>query len=240
MTTLVRKDRIVDALAQEFAAIDELLSGLDEAQWTAPSPCPGWDVRANVAHIIGTESMLAGIPNPDVAVDRDALPHVRNDIGAFNEAWVVALADVPTDELLERFRAITASRLEALRAMEITEVGFRSWFDNAREGIFRSSADGRLLRANRALARLNGYDTPEELIAAVRDISAEWYVDPQRRAEYLALIERDGEVVAFESEIWRHRTRERIWVSENSRAVRDLDGSILYLEGTVVEIRTDD
>jgi PAS domain S-box-containing protein len=126
--------------------------------------------------------------------------------------------------------------VEALRAMEITEVGFRSWFDNAREGIFRSSADGRLLRANRALARLNGYDTPEELIAAVRDIAAEWYVDPQRRAEYLALIERDGEVVAFESEIWRHRTRERIWVSENSRAVRDLDGSILYLEGTVVEI----
>jgi uncharacterized protein (TIGR03083 family) len=75
-------------------------------------------VRANVAHVIGTESMLAGMPNPDVTVDRESLPHVRNDIGAFNEVWVAALAEVPTEELLERYRAVTSSRIDALRAMD--------------------------------------------------------------------------------------------------------------------------
>ncbi|MCU1375066.1 MAG: hypothetical protein JWO68_2352 [Actinomycetia bacterium] len=118
MTTLLPKDRIVDALAGEFAALDGLLSDLDDGDWKAPSPCPGWDVRANVAHIIGTESMLAGVPNPDVTVDRNALPHVRNDIGGFNEVWVQALADTPPSELLERFRTITAARLDALRSMD--------------------------------------------------------------------------------------------------------------------------
>ncbi|MCU1379409.1 MAG: hypothetical protein JWN29_2392 [Acidimicrobiales bacterium] len=116
--TLVPKDLIIDALSGEFAALDVLLSDVDDAGWKAPSPCPGWDVRAVVAHIIGTESMLAGAPTPDITIDRDAAPHVRNDIGAFNEAWVAALAELPTSELLERFRAITATRLDALRSMD--------------------------------------------------------------------------------------------------------------------------
>jgi uncharacterized protein (TIGR03083 family) len=118
VTTLVPKERIIDALAGEFAAIDGLLSDLDDADWRAPSPCPGWDVRAVVAHLIGTESMLAGVPSPDVTIDRDASPHVRNDIGGFNEAWVVAFADASPSELQARFRAITATRLEALRSMD--------------------------------------------------------------------------------------------------------------------------
>ena len=127
MTTLVPKDRVVQALRDEFAALDSLLSGLEEKEWSAPTPLPGWDVQANVAHIIGTESMLAGIPNPDVVVDREALPHVRNDIGAFNEQWVVALADLPPNEVLERFRSITSSRLEALDAMDQAKWDEEGW-----------------------------------------------------------------------------------------------------------------
>ena len=117
MTTLLPKDRIVDALAEEFAAIDAFLSGLDDADWSKPSPCPGWDVRANVAHIIGTESMLLGIESPSVDVDRASAPHVLNDIGGFNEVWVVALASTPADELLAQYRSLVERRLEALRAM---------------------------------------------------------------------------------------------------------------------------
>jgi uncharacterized protein (TIGR03083 family) len=117
VTTLVPKDRIVQALRDEFAALDQLLSSLDEKEWSAPTPLPGWDVQANVAHVIGTESMLAGIPNPDVHVDREARPHVRNDIGAFNEQWVVALADTAPAEVLEQYRQITGQRLGELDAL---------------------------------------------------------------------------------------------------------------------------
>lgn len=103
-------------------------------------------------------------------------------------------------------------------------------------GAYRSSIEGRQLRANAALVRLNGYDSEAELLAAVNDIAREWYVDPQRRAEFQRLMQRDGAVVDFVSEIYRHRTRERIWIRENAHLVRAADGSALYYEGTVEDI----
>jgi uncharacterized protein (TIGR03083 family) len=115
---LIPKDRTVAALAEVWASIEELLGTLDLDQWSSPSPLAGWDVQANVAHMIGTESMLAGEPNPEVEVDRSENPHVRNDIGAFNEIWVQYLADKEPTEVLERFRDVTRRRIHALRAME--------------------------------------------------------------------------------------------------------------------------
>ncbi len=103
-------------------------------------------------------------------------------------------------------------------------------------GAYRSSAEGRQLRANAALVRLNGYDTEAELLAAVNDIAQEWYVDPRQRRRFRDLIERNGQVVDFCSEIYRHKTRERIWIRENAHAVRDEGGALLYFEGTVEDV----
>lgn len=117
MTTHVPQERTIEALAQELAALDALLTDLPDEDWSRPTPCPGWDVRANVAHIVGTEWMLAGRPAPDVPVDRADRPHVRNDIGAFNEAWVIDHAGTDPEDLRAMLREITATRLAALRAM---------------------------------------------------------------------------------------------------------------------------
>ena len=103
-------------------------------------------------------------------------------------------------------------------------------------GVYRSSPDGRQVYANPALARLNGYDTAEQLVAAATDIGNLWYVDPRRRAEFVAVLERDGRVMAFESEVRRYKTRERIWVREHAHVVRDGHGRALYFEGTVEDI----
>ncbi len=121
MSTSVPQGRTVEALAEELAVLDTLLADLPADDWDRPTPCPGWDVRANVAHIIGTEWMMAGRPAPEVPVDRDALPHVRNDIGAFNEAWVLAHAGTDPAELLAMLREIVPGRLAALRAMSPEE-----------------------------------------------------------------------------------------------------------------------
>ncbi len=109
--------------------------------------------------------------------------------------------------------------------------------DNLSEGIYRSAPDGRQMKANAALVRLNGYDSEAEMLAGVRDIAREWYVQPQRRAEFTELLETQGRVVDFVSEIYRHKTRERIWVTESARLVRDkATGRALYYEGSVREI----
>jgi uncharacterized protein (TIGR03083 family) len=117
VTTYVDQDAVTQALGDEFAAIHELLTELDDAEWADPTPCPGWDVRAQVAHIIGTESMLTGIDVPTVEADVSGLDHVRNDIGAFNERWVAALADASPLDMLDRYRPLVASRLAVLADM---------------------------------------------------------------------------------------------------------------------------
>jgi PAS domain S-box-containing protein len=124
----------------------------------------------------------------------------------------------------------------ARQALIEAERDYRSIFDNAIDGIYRSSPDGRQLRANPALVRLNGYASEAEMLSSVNDIATEWYVEPGRRAEFMRTLEEQGRVENFVSEIYRHKTRERIWVSENARLVRDARGRPLFYEGTVRDI----
>ena len=121
MASVISKDRTVEALREVWVSLDDLLSGLTDEDWSKPSPLPGWDVTANVAHIVGTEAMLRGEPAPDVEIDRGALPHVTNDIGAFNEQWIESMRDMPPAEVLDRFRSVTAARLDELEAMSQEE-----------------------------------------------------------------------------------------------------------------------
>ena len=125
--TRVSQEVVTGALAEEFTAIDELLSSLPRSDWDVPTACPGWDVKANAAHIIGTEAMLLGEPTPEVSADVAALPHVRNDIGGFNEAWVLHLGGATPEEILAAYRPRIAARLEALAAItpeQWSTVGF--------------------------------------------------------------------------------------------------------------------
>ena len=113
---------------------------------------------------------------------------------------------------------------------------FSSLFEFLPIGAYRSSPSGRQLRANPALVRLNGFGSEAEQLAAVDDFGVDWYVEPGRRTEFQTRLKRDGQVRGFESEVYRYRSRERIWVSENAHVVRDPDGAVLYYEGTVEEI----
>lgn len=121
------------------------------------------------------------------------------------------------------------------RQTRAAEQEYRDLFQNAVVGIYRSLPDGKMLRANPALVRFNGYETEDELITAVNDISEEWYVKPGRREEWLRLMREHGRVTDFVSEVYRHKTRERVWISENSWTVYDANGNTVCFEGTLVE-----
>ena len=116
MPTTLPKEPVVAGLRDVWTDLDELLAGLDDAEWATPTCLPGWDVQAVVAHVIGTEAMLLGESAPVVDIDADVRTHVRNDIARFNEAWVIALADEPPAAVLALFRDHVARRLEALDA----------------------------------------------------------------------------------------------------------------------------
>lgn len=115
--TLIDREPLTAALFEEWDIIDGLLAGLTDAQWTAPTPLPGWTVHDIVSHLIGVESMLAGIEPPTAADEVPDSAHVHNAIGAFNERWVTGLRSHTHAEVLTGFRDITRARREALSAM---------------------------------------------------------------------------------------------------------------------------
>lgn len=120
-------------------------------------------------------------------------------------------------------------------ALREAERRYHALFDNAIEGIFRTTADGRYLDANPALANLYGFDSPQELIGSLHDIGRQLYVDPQRRDEFMRIIKGRGSVTGFESQVYR-KNGDVIWISENARAVLAEDGAPVGYEGTVEDI----
>ncbi|HEY1719788.1 MAG TPA: EAL domain-containing protein [Magnetospirillaceae bacterium] len=112
---------------------------------------------------------------------------------------------------------------------------YRSLFEHAIEGMYRTTPDGGFLRANTALARIYGYTTPEDLIADLTDIARQVYVEVADRDRFKQTITKDGEIRDFEARVYR-KDGSIIWITENARAVRDERGKTLYYEGTVEDI----
>ncbi len=152
--------------------------------------------------------------------------------------WFCLICDLSVCwyDRLQRAEFNTRRELEsAYQKLEAAEAKYRSIFENAGEGIFQSTPDGRYITANPALARIYGCDSPEEVTAKFTDIGRELYVDPTRRTEFVRSIEQSGRVSDFESQIYRF-DGSIVWISEKARAVRDANGTLLYYEGLIEDI----
>ncbi len=112
---------------------------------------------------------------------------------------------------------------------------YRSLFENAPQGIFQTAPNGHYLNVNSALARIYGYDSPAEVVAALTDIGRQLYVKRGRRQEFVRLLQATDVVANFESEVYR-KDGTVIWIVENARAVRDATGAVIYYEGFVDDI----
>ncbi|MFN8053492.1 MAG: maleylpyruvate isomerase family mycothiol-dependent enzyme [Acidimicrobiales bacterium] len=119
------KNQLIDALRDVWTSIATLGHDLTPVEWATPSRLPGWTVQDLVSHILGTESMLAGRPQPTVEVPE--ADHLRNDIGKFNEAWIVERRDRPGAEVLAEFEEITSERLAALERMSPAQFDEEAW-----------------------------------------------------------------------------------------------------------------
>ncbi|MFB2919069.1 adenylate/guanylate cyclase domain-containing protein [Aerosakkonema sp. BLCC-F2] len=131
----------------------------------------------------------------------------------------------------QQLEHIVEQRTQELR---LSEEKYRSIFENAIEGIFQMSGDGRYLNANPALAKMYGYESPAELIASVKHIGKQLYVQPQRWEELLAYLKGLDSLSGFESQVYR-KDGSTIWISEDVRAISDRNGSLHY-EGSVRDI----
>jgi PAS domain S-box-containing protein len=128
-----------------------------------------------------------------------------------------------------------SERRRVEEAKRRAEEKFRSLFENSVEGIFRLTSGGSFLSVNPALARMCGYDSPQVMIASVREIDRDMYADPLCHEEFKRLVEDRGVVEAFECQM-RRKDGTTLWVSENARAVRGANEAVIEYEGTMMDI----
>ncbi|HAI69378.1 MAG TPA: hypothetical protein DCM38_08080, partial [Gammaproteobacteria bacterium] len=118
---------------------------------------------------------------------------------------------------------------QAEQALQASDEKYRSLVDNINVGIFRTSVEGKLLNVNRALVRMLGFDSAEELMLLPIIVR---YADPKRREELLAKLREHGEVKNFEVEALR-KEGSTFYVSVSSILKYDDKGNPLFIDGVV-------
>ncbi|MGI9104649.1 MAG: PAS domain-containing protein [Pyrinomonadaceae bacterium] len=144
----------------------------------------------------------------------------------------------PGGELLavEGFVTDITDRIQAEQSLRETELKYRSIFEHAVHGIYRSTPDGKFLAVNPALAGMLGYFSPAELIANCTDIARDFYAQAGARERLQSLLAAHGTVQGFEVQVFC-RDRRIIWTRENIYAVRDISGALLYYIGRAPVLR---
>ncbi|HEY9151993.1 MAG TPA: sensor domain-containing diguanylate cyclase, partial [Anaerolineales bacterium] len=128
-----------------------------------------------------------------------------------------------------------SNRKQMEEDLRTAEAKYHSIFENATEGIYQSSPQGRFLRVNPVMAHIFGYDSPEDMLNSINSIEKQYYVDSADRHEFQRLMIEQGEAHNFISLNYR-KNGEQIWIQESARAVKDVQGNILYYEGFAADI----
>jgi PAS domain S-box-containing protein len=126
-------------------------------------------------------------------------------------------------------------RKKAEEARRLAEDKYRSIFENAIEGIFQSTVEGELVTANPALARMAGYESPEEMLRKVPMIEDRLYENPSRRRELYEIMRRDGSISGFEVRM-RRADDSLMWASFSIQSVLNASGALIGFEGTVEDV----
>ena len=183
-------------------------------------PGDQWEQHKNDLRRLGTMSF----ETRHIAKDGRIFPvEVRTNYFEFDDRWLACAFD---RDITERKRAE-----EALRA---SEEKLRSLFDNAVEGIYHTTPEGRIVDVNMAVARMFGYESPEEVINGVTDVASQIYVDPEDRKKVVGFLTEKGRLDEFECRL-RRRDGSIIWVAMNARLAYLQDGAPCF-EGFVVDI----
>ncbi|MCP4351960.1 MAG: PAS domain S-box protein, partial [Desulfobacterales bacterium] len=152
------------------------------------------------------------------------------------EAYAIILeqANKDLENMIAKLENEITERKRAEQALTQAEEKYRSIFENALEGIFQCSADGRFISANPAMAEIMGYDSPDDLLFSATDIM-KLCINEEDRQAYSSILGEHGQVLNFKTQIYR-KDKSVIWISFSTRAVTDADGNLLYYEGSTVDI----
>ncbi len=119
------------------------------------------------------------------------------------------------------------------QALLEAERKYKIIWENAMNGIYQMTDDGKIISCNPSFAKLLGYDVEEDVVTLIRNAHMELFVKPQERLQALRAIENDA--VILEHQVYR-KNGEKIWVQETVRRVDDDRGGVKYYEGSMEDI----
>lgn len=112
---------------------------------------------------------------------------------------------------------------------------YRNIFENVVAGIYQIRWDGRYQAANPMLARIYGYQSPQDLMRSITNVAQQLYVEPERGEQFRELLAKQDTVCGFESQVYR-QDGQIIWIAESGRVIRNGAGELIAYEGTVEDI----
>ena len=139
------------------------------------------------------------------------------------------------ENLETRIQTKTSALEQAHEDLKTSESKYRGIYENAIEGIFQTTPEGRFLDASPSLARHLGYDSPQELVATITDAAHQLYFRPQDRKIVLQALAQKGEISGFETQ-FKKKNGEVIWGMASVKAVRDENSGESYFQGFVVDV----
>jgi PAS domain S-box-containing protein len=109
---------------------------------------------------------------------------------------------------------------------------YRSLFDGVPVGLYRASPTGQFLDVNQALVKILGYPDRKSLLAV--DPSS-LYLEAQDRQKWLEVLDEKGLLQNFETRL-QCGDKKIIWARENTQAIQNVDGKVLWFEGSLEDI----
>jgi urea transport system substrate-binding protein len=252
LNDITERKLATEALQQSEERMRALVNAIPDEMFRHRVDGTFLDVKAQDWDLIVPSEMLIGknlldLPMPkevkhhflkllQIAVETGELQTYEHELEKFDgfHSYEARIIKSGADEAVCIVRDIT-ERKQVEKDLRQAQERYHSIFENSDEGLFQVTPDGRYLSANPALARIYGYKSPEELMTRLSNSNQQLYVDPNRRAELVALLQTQENVSNFESQIYRI-DRKIIWISENTHVVRDGNGELLYYEGSVIDI----
>ncbi len=131
--------------------------------------------------------------------------------------------------------AISIENARLFDEVKKAEKKYRSIFENAVEGIFQVSNDGKIISVNSSFAKTLGYESREDMRKSIESVQRDLYVEPGQRIEFSRLLREKNAVNGFEVEFYR-KDRSRVWVSMHARPIYDTTGNLDYVEGIISDI----